>query len=101
MSAGIYGMGGGAAGYGYPPGLPAMMTTSQPTAPTSLPPTTSNSSSLGTLGVAASQAASLGLNPASAAWWNMASQIAAQDYLTRVHQGSQENPSQFSALQGH
>ena len=57
-------MGGGAPGYGYPPGLPAMMTTSQPTAPTSLPPATS-SSSLGTLGVAASQAASLGLNPAS------------------------------------
>ena len=65
MSAGIYGMGGGApAGYGYPPGLQAMMTTAQPTVPTSLPPTTSNSS-LGTLGVAASQAASLGLNPAS------------------------------------
>eukprot|EP00092_Neocalanus_flemingeri_P068100 GFUD01083168.1.p1 GENE.GFUD01083168.1~~GFUD01083168.1.p1 ORF type:complete len:2042 (+),score=445.04 GFUD01083168.1:252-6377(+) len=98
MSAGIYGMGGGAgAGYGYPPGMPAMMTTAQPTAPTSLPTTTS-SSSLGTLGVAASQAASLGLNPASAAWWNMASQIAAQDYLTRIQQAARD-PAQYAALQ--
>ncbi|XP_059475219.1 bromodomain adjacent to zinc finger domain protein 2B-like isoform X2 [Neocloeon triangulifer] len=39
---------------------------------------------LGTLSAAASQAASLGINPASAAWWNMASQLAAQDYLARL-----------------
>jgi len=90
-------MGGGAAGYGYPPGLPPLMTTSQPTVPTTLPPTTSNSS-LGTLGVAASQAASLGLNSASAAWWNMASQIAAQDYLTRIQQAARD-PAQYAALQ--
>nr|XP_024218419.1 bromodomain adjacent to zinc finger domain protein 2B isoform X4 [Halyomorpha halys] len=34
-----------------------------------------------TLSVAASQAANLGINPA---WWNMASQIAAQDYLASL-----------------
>ncbi|XP_065342167.1 bromodomain adjacent to zinc finger domain protein 2B-like isoform X13 [Cloeon dipterum] len=38
---------------------------------------------LGTLSAAANQAASLGINSASA-WWNMASQIAAQDYLARL-----------------
>merc|ERR1719347_317598 len=76
-----------------------MMSSAQPTPPTSIPPATANSS-LGTLGVAASQAASLGLNPASAAWWNIASQLAAQDYLTRVQQGAQENSSQQSTLQG-
>ncbi|XP_053621155.1 bromodomain adjacent to zinc finger domain protein 2B isoform X11 [Plodia interpunctella] len=38
-----------------------------------------------TLGVAANQAASLGLHPAaSAAWWSMASHLAAQDYLARL-----------------
>ncbi|KAJ9583618.1 hypothetical protein L9F63_022041, partial [Diploptera punctata] len=50
------------------------------------PPTTAAGSygSLGTLSVAASQAASLGINPASAAWWTMASHLAAQDYLARL-----------------
>ncbi|KAJ8707129.1 hypothetical protein PYW08_011263 [Mythimna loreyi] len=42
-----------------------------------------------TLGVAANQAASLGLHPAAskyngAAWWSMASHLAAQDYLARL-----------------
>ncbi|CAH2084096.1 unnamed protein product [Euphydryas editha] len=38
-----------------------------------------------TLGVAANQAASLGIHPAtSAAWWSMASHLAAQDYLARL-----------------
>ncbi|XP_049882493.1 bromodomain adjacent to zinc finger domain protein 2B-like isoform X12 [Pectinophora gossypiella] len=38
-----------------------------------------------TLGVAANQAASLPLHPAaSAAWWSMASHLAAQDYLARL-----------------
>nr|XP_032525130.1 uncharacterized protein LOC116776136 [Danaus plexippus plexippus] len=38
-----------------------------------------------TLGVAANQAASLSLHPAaSAAWWSMASHLAAQDYLARL-----------------
>lgn len=38
-----------------------------------------------TLGVAANQAAQLGLHPAaSAAWWSMASHLAAQDYLARI-----------------
>ncbi|XP_014245152.1 bromodomain adjacent to zinc finger domain protein 2B-like isoform X4 [Cimex lectularius] len=38
----------------------------------------------GTLSVAASQAANLGINPASAAWWSMASQLAAHDYLASL-----------------
>ncbi|XP_025834875.1 uncharacterized protein LOC108740196 isoform X2 [Agrilus planipennis] len=37
-----------------------------------------------TLSVAASQAASLGIPAASAAWWSMASHLAAQDYLARL-----------------
>jgi len=52
--------------------------------PTPHPPTTSSYGSLGTLSVAASQAASLGINPASAAWYAMASHLAAQDYLARL-----------------
>ncbi|XP_046681974.1 bromodomain adjacent to zinc finger domain protein 2B isoform X3 [Homalodisca vitripennis] len=52
--------------------------------PSPHPPTTSAYGSLGTLSVAASQAASLGINPASAAWWTMASHLAAQDYLARL-----------------
>ncbi|XP_017799395.1 PREDICTED: bromodomain adjacent to zinc finger domain protein 2B-like [Habropoda laboriosa] len=48
------------------------------------PPPPYSHSSLGTLSVAASQAASLGINPASAAWWTMASHLAAQDYLARL-----------------
>ncbi|XP_073984371.1 bromodomain adjacent to zinc finger domain 2B toutatis isoform X5 [Rhodnius prolixus] len=38
----------------------------------------------GTLSVAASQAANLGINTASAAWWSMASQLAAHDYLASL-----------------
>ncbi|XP_012260107.2 bromodomain adjacent to zinc finger domain protein 2B isoform X9 [Athalia rosae] len=53
--------------------------------PTSAPPPPPYShSSLGTLSVAASQAASLGINSASAAWWTMASHLAAQNYLARL-----------------
>ncbi|RLU17965.1 hypothetical protein DMN91_010206 [Ooceraea biroi] len=48
------------------------------------PPSPYPHSSLGTLSVAASQAASLGITPASAAWWTMASHLAAQDYLARL-----------------
>ncbi|XP_076298128.1 bromodomain adjacent to zinc finger domain protein 2B isoform X17 [Lasioglossum baleicum] len=48
------------------------------------PPPPYSHSSLGTLSVAASQAASLGINPASAAWWTMASHLAAHDYLARL-----------------
>ncbi|XP_018354742.1 PREDICTED: bromodomain adjacent to zinc finger domain protein 2B-like isoform X14 [Trachymyrmex septentrionalis] len=48
------------------------------------PPSPYPHSSLGTLSVAASQAASLGINPAATAWWTMASHLAAQDYLARL-----------------
>ncbi|XP_063978168.1 bromodomain adjacent to zinc finger domain protein 2B isoform X16 [Diachasmimorpha longicaudata] len=48
------------------------------------PPPPYSHASLGTLSVAASQAASLGINSASAAWWTMASHLAAQDYLARL-----------------
>ncbi|XP_057335181.1 bromodomain adjacent to zinc finger domain protein 2B-like isoform X8 [Microplitis mediator] len=56
------------------------------------PPPPYSHASLGTLSVAASQAASLGINPASAAWWTMASHLAAQDYLARL-QGAAGLPS--------
>ncbi|XP_020286645.1 bromodomain adjacent to zinc finger domain protein 2B-like [Pseudomyrmex gracilis] len=53
------------------------------------PPSPYPHSSLGTLSVAASQAASLGINPAaSAAWWTMASHLAAHDYLARLQAGA-------------
>ncbi|KAK9720743.1 hypothetical protein QE152_g21907 [Popillia japonica] len=53
------------------------------------PPTSSaaaayNNAYTNTLSVAASQAASLGIPAASAAWWSMASHLAAQDYLARL-----------------
>ncbi|XP_011493798.1 PREDICTED: bromodomain adjacent to zinc finger domain protein 2B [Ceratosolen solmsi marchali] len=48
------------------------------------PPPPYSHSSLGTLSVAASQAASLGINSASAAWWTMATHLATQDYLARL-----------------
>ncbi|GJQ86804.1 hypothetical protein Trydic_g5593 [Trypoxylus dichotomus] len=55
----------------------------------SFPPTSSaaaayNNAYTNTLSVAASQAASLGIPAASAAWWSMASHLAAQDYLARL-----------------
>ncbi|KAF5304691.1 hypothetical protein FQA39_LY09468 [Lamprigera yunnana] len=43
-----------------------------------------NNAYTNTLSVAASQAASLGIPAASAAWWSMASHLAAQDYLARI-----------------
>ncbi|XP_043287942.1 bromodomain adjacent to zinc finger domain protein 2B isoform X2 [Venturia canescens] len=64
---------------GTAPGFGGHTPTSAPPPP---PPYTHGS--LGTLSVAASQAASLGINPASAAWWTMASHLAAQDYLARI-----------------
>lgn len=78
----LYGMYGGLGGF---PGLPPAA------APTSLQPTSSSGSALpptssSTLGVAASQAQSLPLNPASAAWWSMASQLAAHDYMVKMQQ---------------
>ncbi|KAG8229189.1 hypothetical protein J437_LFUL001061 [Ladona fulva] len=69
-----------------PPAAYAMMGR-HPPAPTygvPPPPAAPAYGSLGTLGVAAGQAASLGINPASAAWWTMASHLAAQDYLARL-----------------
>ena len=51
---------------------------------------------LGTLGVAASQAASLGMNQAGA-WWAMAQQMAAQEYLTRL-QSAARDPAAYAAL---
>ncbi|CAK1593284.1 unnamed protein product [Parnassius mnemosyne] len=60
-----------------------------------------------TLGVAANQAASLGIHPAaSAAWWSMASHLAAQDYLARLQASGLNFPplgdpySALSALSG-
>ncbi|RZC05013.1 bromodomain adjacent to zinc finger domain protein 2B, partial [Asbolus verrucosus] len=46
-----------------------------------------------TLSVAASQAASLGIPAASAAWWSMASHLAAQDYLARLQATGLNFPS--------
>ncbi|KAK0161096.1 hypothetical protein PV327_009610 [Microctonus hyperodae] len=71
----ILGRGGAAPGFG---GHTAQ------SAPPPPPPPPYSHASLGTLSVAASQAASLGINPASAAWWTMASHLAAQDYLARL-----------------
>ncbi|KAL0110012.1 hypothetical protein PUN28_013565 [Cardiocondyla obscurior] len=67
----ILGRGGSAPGFGG-------HTTSAP------PPSPYPHSSIGTLSVAASQAASLGMNSAASAWWTMASHLAAQDYLARL-----------------
>lgn len=64
---------------GYPPGFPGLPQTPSTSA---TPPTTD------TLGVAASQAASLN-------WWGMASQLATQDYLSRLGR----DPAQLAALQ--
>lgn len=74
---GMYGL-----GSGYPPGYPALP---PPPATSAAPPTTD------TLGVAASQAASLN-------WWGMANQLATQDYLSRLQQAARD-PAQFAALQ--
>ncbi|XP_067003297.2 bromodomain adjacent to zinc finger domain protein 2B isoform X3 [Anabrus simplex] len=84
-------MGGrGASGGGYgPPHHP----------PTTAP--TGSFGSLGTLSVAASQAASLGINPAaSAAWWTMASHLAAQDYLARLQASAAASGMSFGGLPG-
>ncbi|KAG5873345.1 hypothetical protein JTB14_032317 [Gonioctena quinquepunctata] len=78
--------------------------------PPSYPASTSaaaayNNAYTNTLSVAASQAASLGIPAASAAWWSMASHLAAQDYLARLQASGLNFPSlgnpadlQYSAL---
>lgn len=83
MSAGLYGGGVGGAGFS---GLPA--STATPTPHTTTPTT---------LGLAASQAQSLGLNPSSAVWWSMNSQLAAQEYLSRI-QAAARDPSAYASL---
>jgi hypothetical protein len=85
------------AGLGMPPGTfpgmsaaPTSTSTSSPT-----PPASGRFGDLSTLGVAASQAASLGgLNQAGAAWWNV---LAAQDYMTRL-QNAARDPAAYAAL---
>ncbi|XP_018573491.1 bromodomain adjacent to zinc finger domain protein 2B isoform X3 [Anoplophora glabripennis] len=52
-----------------------------------------NNAYTNTLSVAASQAASLGIPAASAAWWSMASHLAAQDYLARLQASGLNFPS--------
>uniref|UniRef100_A0A1Y1JV23 Bromodomain adjacent to zinc finger domain protein 2B n=1 Tax=Photinus pyralis TaxID=7054 RepID=A0A1Y1JV23_PHOPY len=59
---------------GMPPGYPTSTTAAA----------AYNNAYTNTLSVAASQAASLGIPAASAAWWSMASHLAAQDYLARI-----------------
>ena len=76
---GMYGLGQA----GFPPGYPMSSLPTSSAAPT--PPTTD------TLGVAASQAASLN-------WWGMASQLATQDYLSRLGVAARD-PAQVAALQ--
>nr|XP_023030372.1 bromodomain adjacent to zinc finger domain protein 2B-like isoform X3 [Leptinotarsa decemlineata] len=88
------GRGGGAAAI--PPSYPAS---------TSAAAAAYNNAYTNTLSVAASQAASLGIPAASAAWWSMASHLAAQDYIARLQASGLNfpalgNPSdlQYSAL---
>lgn len=95
---------GGLGGLGGFPGLAAASTsgstgssTTTTDAATAAAAAASGYGGLGTLGVAASQAASLGMNQASAAWFSMAQQLAAQDYLTRI-QAATRDPNAFAAL---
>ncbi|KAK5647311.1 hypothetical protein RI129_002203 [Pyrocoelia pectoralis] len=82
----------GAAAYGLGPHpgmpfglLPSGATRGIPSYPTSTTAAAAyNNAYTNTLSVAASQAASLGIPAASAAWWSMASHLAAQDYLARI-----------------
>ncbi|XP_066142335.1 bromodomain adjacent to zinc finger domain protein 2B isoform X3 [Euwallacea fornicatus] len=68
-----------------PPNYPAVSSTSSaPGAAAAAAAAYSNAAYSNTLSVAASQAASLGMPAASAAWWSMASHLAAQDYLARL-----------------
>ncbi|CAG9766317.1 unnamed protein product [Ceutorhynchus assimilis] len=68
---------------GLPPSYPAA-TSSASGAAAAAAAAYSNAAYSNTLSVAASQAASLGMPAASAAWWSMASHLAAQDYLARL-----------------
>ncbi|XP_050306247.1 bromodomain adjacent to zinc finger domain protein 2B isoform X3 [Anthonomus grandis grandis] len=83
------GSGGGGAGgtsssgTGLPPSYPAASSASSASAAAAAA-AYSNAAYSNTLSVAASQAASLGMPAASAAWWSMASHLAAQDYLARL-----------------
>ncbi|CAG9853570.1 unnamed protein product [Phyllotreta striolata] len=71
--------------------------------PSSYQATTSSSGTgsvyTNSLSAAASQAASLGLPAASAAWWSMASQLAAQDYLARLQASGLSFPGLGGELQ--
>ncbi|KAK9884034.1 hypothetical protein WA026_004967 [Henosepilachna vigintioctopunctata] len=64
-----------------------------PSYPTSSAAAAYSNAYTNTLSVAASQAASLGIPAASAAWWSMASHLAAQDYLARLQASGLNFPS--------
>ncbi|XP_030764884.1 bromodomain adjacent to zinc finger domain protein 2B-like isoform X3 [Sitophilus oryzae] len=71
-------------GTNLPPSYPASSTAAPSGAAAAAAAAYSNAAYSSTLSVAASQAASLGMPVASAAWWSMASHLAAQDYLARL-----------------
>lgn len=92
-----------AGGFGLPshPSLQFGMLPNTPAVSRSLPssyqPTTSSAAIYtNTLSAVANQAATLGIPAGSAAWWSMASQLAAQDYLSRL----QASGLNFSGLSG-
>ncbi|XP_059099037.1 bromodomain adjacent to zinc finger domain protein 2B-like [Tigriopus californicus] len=87
----------GLGAFGGFPGFASAVAASTAAASTAISSSTTTSLAGSTLGVAASQAASLGMNQASAAWWTMASQLAAQDYLSRI-QAASRDPSAYAAL---
>ncbi|XP_063919473.1 bromodomain adjacent to zinc finger domain protein 2B-like isoform X4 [Zophobas morio] len=88
-------------GFGLPPHpslpfgmLPPTTGRGMPSYPTSTAAAAAYSNAYtNTLSVAASQAASLGIPAASAAWWSMASHLAAQDYLARLQATGLNFPS--------
>nr|CAI5824473.1 unnamed protein product [Callosobruchus analis] len=95
--------GSGSAHQGYPP---TSATSQQQAAAAAAAQAAYNTAAYSnTLSVAASQAASLGIPAASAAWWSMASHLAAQDYLARLQASGLNFPGlgnptelQYSAL---
>ncbi|XP_060523165.1 uncharacterized protein LOC132700053 isoform X3 [Cylas formicarius] len=77
--------GGGGGGNSGLPSYPAVSSASSSSAAAAAAAAAAYSNAYNnTLSVAASQAASLGMPAASAAWWSMASHLAAQDYLARL-----------------
>ena len=74
------------------PGMPAASTATSSSGAASAASSFPNLSALG--GSPSSQ----GLNQAGAAWWNMASQLAAQDYMTRLQQAAAADPTAYAAL---